>query len=566
MSILKWDRRGAEAFDTSLLQAAFDNQMKAYSGIGDVGKIFDESVRANKELALKEQLQAAQLADYEAKRSGKGYYSKTGSGRGNGSGDGVETGGVYPGLVAHLQSKQQEQQDTQAVAPTNTSVAPVDPNTPNNTAELGATEAALKHVLASKAQIEDAPISAPMPTKNKEAGIRDISNLGRKLAELQKQQTVLGNAPVFNSQDSIDMSAMSPEQAMAFSTSRQEARQAETQAINNQINDLSTKLKTVAAPIQETVNQEGDQAGTLSSYDTSIGILQEKINQLRAQNVPTQTTAAPTIPATQTTIDPLAQAANTPEAVKGDFLMANSEQLGGMLESERFSGLPNREKQQVLSALNVEFTKQQAPDVNIARLQAGISGKDPTYLAELEKSNPDFYNWVLADIINSESVPKTDKERKNYVLGLNKRWYEEIEQRKDIISAQQKALKERMEYDQEDKTIQKAMEDARASLLTDSKSVVRTALDDSYEGAGRAGMSRFINLMLNLKEFQDTNPDYLASVLENAIRLQRASEFALGGGKKASFSPEKFKETLVGQLQGIATPEQVKAIDDLKHR
>lgn len=167
MSTLKWDRRGAEAFDTSLLEAAFANQMKAYDSIGEVGKIFDESMRANKELALKEQLQAAQIADYEAKKLGKGYYSKTGSGSGSGGGVAGTDWEAYKANAGLVAPQQGQGTTVPQQAPLERPTAPTAKELPQllstevDAPQLEFLKREQQRLLAEKGSLEEIPYVAP---------------------------------------------------------------------------------------------------------------------------------------------------------------------------------------------------------------------------------------------------------------------------------------------------------------------------------------------------------------------------------------------------------------------
>jgi hypothetical protein len=91
----QWKTPQAASFDSDLLKAAFESQMKAAAGWGELGKNISEGMQANREMGLKERLLEAQLADYDARVQGKGTYGRTGrSGASNGtvSGTGTATG------------------------------------------------------------------------------------------------------------------------------------------------------------------------------------------------------------------------------------------------------------------------------------------------------------------------------------------------------------------------------------------------------------------------------------------------------------------------------------------
>jgi hypothetical protein len=87
---VEWTKIGGidDTAAMALLKSAFDNKAKVGESLMAGAKNYHDSMIQNKELALKEQLQAAQIADYEARTKGTGAYARTGGSGGSGGGGG----------------------------------------------------------------------------------------------------------------------------------------------------------------------------------------------------------------------------------------------------------------------------------------------------------------------------------------------------------------------------------------------------------------------------------------------------------------------------------------------
>jgi len=227
-----------------------------------------------------------------------------------------------------------------------------------------------------------------------------------------------------------------------------------------------------------------------------------------------------------------------------------------------YQKLDSSNQERILRAADTELTKMQAPDVNINRLQAAREGRDTEYFEELRKQSPEFHDWVVQDMVNAGTFPKKAKDYKDYILGLNKRWSTELEERKKIIDSQLESVKFERGETKAQKEQETALETVRNSLLTSDKSIVRTALQESYEKGGLTTGSKFIEGVINLPEFKDVNVNKLSAGLERAIINQRQGETGWWGGPRNTFNKAGFIEKLKEQLP-LLTNEQLKGLNSL---